>query len=185
LPREDVDMVAVPIPMSGATAPVFDVNSLKVTAIGVDHGPVKPAYGYRFDYDGRSITVSGDTSYYPPLANAAMGSDVLVHEAQSLEMIGILGSVMTRADRPRPAQIMHDIRTYHTTPVEAARIANMAQAKLLLFTHTIPPLPNWIAERAFLAGVSGTRHGDWMLGRDGTLIRLPGHSDVIEKTAIH
>jgi ribonuclease Z len=185
LPREDVDMVAVTVPMSGATAPVFDSGGLKVTAIRVDHGPVKPAYGYRFDYDGRSITVSGDTSYYPPLAKAALGSDVLVHEAQSLEMIAELGEVMTVAGRPRPAQIMHDIRTYHTTPVEAARIANMAQAKLLLITHTIPPLPNWIAERAFLAGVSDTRHGDWMLGHDGTLIRLPGHSDEIEKTAIH
>ncbi|HUB85215.1 MAG TPA: MBL fold metallo-hydrolase [Rhizomicrobium sp.] len=185
LPREDVDMVAVPIPMSGATARVFDANGLKVTAIRVDHGPVKPAYGYRFDYDGRSITVSGDTAYYPPLAKAATGSDVLVHEAQSNAMIAILGSVMMQNGRPRPAKIMHDIRTYHTTPVEAARIANMANAKLLLYTHTIPPLPNWIAERAFLAGVSDVRHGDWMLGHDGTLIRLPGHSDTIEKTAIH
>jgi ribonuclease Z len=87
--------------------------------------------------------------------------------------------------RPRPAKVMHDIRTYHTTPVEAARIANMAKAKLLVFTHTIPPLPNWIAERAFLAGVSDVRHCDWMLGHDGTLIRLPGHSDAIEKTSIH
>jgi ribonuclease Z len=185
LPREDVDMVAVPVPMSGATAPVFDTNGLKVTAVRVDHGPVKPAYGYRFDYEGRSITVSGDTAYYPPLAKAAMGSDVLVHEGQSLKLIAVLGSVMSATGHPRPAQIMHDIRTYHTTPVEAARIANMAQAKLLLITHTIPPLPNWIAERAFLAGVSDTRQGDWMLGHDGTLIRLPGHSDEIEKSAIH
>jgi ribonuclease Z len=184
LPREDVDMVAVPVPMSGATAPVFDANGLKVTAIRVDHGPVKPAYGYRFDYDGRSITVSGDTAYYPPLAKAALGSDVLVHEGQSLAMIAILGKVMTAAGRPRVAKIMHDIRTYHSTPVEAARIANMAQAKLLLITHTIPPLPNRIAERAFLAGVSDVRPHGVLLGHDGTLIRLPDHSDAIEKTAI-
>ena len=185
LPREDVDMVSVIVPMTGATAPVFDANGLNVTAIRVNHGPVKPAYGYRFDYAGRSISISGDTAYYPPFAEAAHGSDVVVHEAQNNDLVAILGSVFTAAGRPRPAKIMHDIPDYHTTPVEAARIANQAQAKLLLFTHTIPPLPNWIAERAFLAGVSDARHGDWMLGHDGTLIRLPGHSDVIEKTRIN
>ncbi|MGA9796389.1 MAG: MBL fold metallo-hydrolase [Rhizomicrobium sp.] len=184
LPREDVDLVAVPVPMSGATAPVFDINGLKVTAIRVNHGPVKPAYGYRFDYDGRSVTISGDTSYYPPLAVAARGSDVLVHEAQSNVLVGILGQALAAANRPRPAKIMHDIQTYHTTPVEAARIANFAQAKLLVFTHINPPLPNAIAERAFLDGVSAVRPSGWLLGRDGTLIRLPGHSDAIQKDNI-
>jgi ribonuclease Z len=185
LPREDVDLVAIPIPMSGATAPVFDMNGLKVTAIRVDHGPVKPAYGYRFDYAGRSVTISGDTSYYPPLAVAARGTDVLVHEAQSNVLVSILGEALTAAGRPRPAKIMHDIQTYHTTPVEAARLANLAQAKLLVFTHINPPLPNAIAERAFLDGVSDVRPDGWALGRDGMLIRLPGHSDAIEKTNIN
>ncbi len=67
LPREDVDLTAVAIPMSGATAPALDASGLKVTAIRVDHGPVKPAYGYRFDYAGRSVTISGDTKPYLPL----------------------------------------------------------------------------------------------------------------------
>jgi ribonuclease Z len=184
LPREDVDLVAVQIPMTGATAPVFDTNGLKVTAIRVNHGPVKPAYGYRFDYAGRSVTVSGDTSAYEPLAQAARGSDVLVHEAQSNRLVAILGEVLASAGRSRPAKIMHDIPSYHTTPVEAARIANEAHAKLLVFTHINPPLPNEIAERAFLDGVSDVRPDGWVLGRDGTLIRLPGHSDAIEKTSI-
>jgi ribonuclease Z len=184
LPREVVDMVAVPIPMSGAVAQVFDDGGLKVTAIKVHHDPVKPAYGYRFDFDGRSVTISGDTAYYEPLALAARGSDVLVHEAQSNELVGILGAVMAKAGRTRPAKIMHDIPDYHTTPVEAARIANLAQAKLLVFTHINPPLPNFIAERAFLRGVTDVRPNGWLMGRDGTLIRLPGHSDKIEETTV-
>ncbi|MGN6517213.1 MAG: MBL fold metallo-hydrolase [Rhizomicrobium sp.] len=184
LPREDVDMVPVVIPMSGATAPVLNVHGLKITAIRVDHGPVKPAYGYRFDYDGRSITVSGDTSPYEPLAQAARGSDVLVHEAQSNKLVGILGAALAKAGRPRPAKIMHDIPTYHTTPVEAAKIANDAGAKFLVFTHINPPLPNGIAERAFLEGVSDVRPSGWLLGRDGTLIRLPAHSTAIEETTV-
>lgn len=180
LPREDVDMVAVPIPMGGATAPVLNDDGLKITAIRVNHGPVKPAYGYRFDYAGRSVTISGDTSYFPPLAVAARGSDVLVHEAQSNVLVGILEQELRASGRDRPAKIMHDIPGYHTTPVEAACLANLAQAKLLVFTHINPPLPNAIAERAFLDGVSDVRPDGWLLGRDGTLIRLPGHSSVIE-----
>jgi ribonuclease Z len=54
LPREDVDLVPVVVPMTGATAPALNANGLVVTAIRVDHGPVKPAYGFRFDYAGRS-----------------------------------------------------------------------------------------------------------------------------------
>jgi len=184
LPREDVDLVPVIVPMSGATAPVFSANGLTVTAIKVDHGPVKPAYGYRFDYAGRSVAISGDTSYYEPFARAAHGSDVMVHEAQSNKMVAILEHALRAGGYPRPAKIMHDIPTYHTTPVEAARIANLAQAKLLVFSHINPPLPNWIAERAFLEGVSATRPDGWVLGRDGMLIRLPGQSAAIERTTI-
>jgi ribonuclease Z len=186
LPREAVDLVAVPIPMDGATAPALDANGLHVTAIRVHHDPVKPAYGYRFDFTGRSITVSGDTAAYEPFAIAARGSDVLVHEAQSNVLVGILGDVMTQAGRTRPAKIMHDIPGYHTTPVDAARIANDAQAKLLVFTHINPPLPfAFAAEHAFLAGVSDVRPDGWLLGHDGTLIRLPGHSETIEQTEVN
>lgn len=181
LPREDVDLVAVPIAMPGATTVALSANGLRVTAIRVHHDPVKPAFGYRFDYAGRSVTVSGDTAAYVPLADAARGCDVLVHEAQSDALVGILGDAMTQAGRPRPAKIMHDIPVYHTQPVEAARIANLAQAKLLVFTHINPPLRvPVIAERAFLAGVSDVRRDGWMLGHDGLVIRLPEHSDAIE-----
>jgi ribonuclease Z len=184
LPREDADLVAVIVPMAGATAPVLETGGLTVTAIKVRHGPVNPAYGYRFDYAGRSVTISGDTSFYEPLAVAARGSDVLVHEAQSNRLVALLGEAFTAGGHPRQAKIMHDIPSYHATPVEAARIANDAHAKLLVFTHLDPPLPNWFVERAFLAGVSDVRPNGWALGRDGTLIRLPGNSDTVEQTTI-
>ena len=162
----------------------FVTNGLKVTAVLVDHGPVKPAYGYRFDYGGRSVTVSGDTSANANLARAAMGTDVLVHEALSPELVGILGDAMTAAGRPRPAKIMHDIPGYHTSPIDAARIANTAHAKLLVYTHLLPILPNAIAERAFLRGVSDVRPDGVVLGHDGLLIRLPQNSGTLEQSSV-
>jgi len=185
LPPEAADLVAVPVPLGQSpTAIALKDGGLTVTAIRVNHGPVKPAYGYRFDFAGRSITISGDTEPDEDLARAAHGSDVLVHEALSPELVGILGAAVAAAGHPRSAKIMHDIPGYHSSPVAAARIANEAQAKLLVFTHLLPVLPNAIAERAFLRGVSDVRPDGVVLGYDGLLVRLPGHSDNIEQSTL-
>jgi ribonuclease Z len=43
---------------------VYSRNGVTVTAFEVDHGKyIKPAYGYRVDYAGRSVVISGDTRY--------------------------------------------------------------------------------------------------------------------------
>jgi ribonuclease Z len=181
LPPDAATMIAVPV---AADSVALDAGGLKVRAILVDHGPVKPAYGYRFDFHGRSVTVSGDTVADENLAHAALGSDVLVHEGLSPELVGILGAAMTKVGRWRAAKIMHDIPGYHTSPVEAARIANEAHAKLLVFTHLLPVLPDAIAERAFLRGVSDVRPDGVVLGHDGLLVRLPANGTAIEQSSV-
>lgn len=182
LPPQAAPLVAVPltIPEGATTAAVFDALGLKVTAIRVKHEPANPAYGYRFDYVGRSVTVSGDTAYDEDLAKAAHGTDVLVHEGLAPELVGIMEAEMLAAGRTRPAKIMHDIPGYHTAPVDAAKIANLADAKLLLFTHLLPILPNTIAVRAFLKGVDAVRPSGVRVGHDGMVVRLPKGSDELK-----
>ena len=182
LPPEGALLVAVPIviPPDTTTTSVFDAMGLKVTAVRVKHEPANPAYGYRFDFGGRSVTISGDTIYDEDLAHAAHDTDVLVHEGLSPELVGIMHDEMLAAGRPRPAKIMHDIPGYHTSPVDAARIANMAHAKLLVFTHLLPILPNEIAVRAFLKGVSDVRPDGVKVGHDGLIVRLPAQSSDID-----
>ncbi|HWD27693.1 MAG TPA: MBL fold metallo-hydrolase [Rhizomicrobium sp.] len=182
LPPDAVKLVAVPIviPASTTTTQVFDIGGLKVTAVRVKHEPANPAYGYRFDFDGRSVTISGDTIYDEDLARAANGTDVLVHEGLAPELVGIMRDEMLAAGRPRAAKIMHDIPGYHTAPVDAARVANEAHAKLLVFTHLLPILPNEIAVRAFLKGVSDVRPDGVRVAHDGMVVRLPGKSDAVE-----
>lgn len=58
---------------------VYQQGDVVVTAFLVDHGHVKPAYGYRVDYAGRSVVLSGDTTYTPNLVANAKGVDLLVH----------------------------------------------------------------------------------------------------------
>ena len=160
---------------------VLEQDGLKITAILVHHEPATPAYGYRFDYHGRSIVVSGDTAPDENLAHMAHGADILVHEGLSPAMVGVMHDALASAGHPRQAKIFHDIPDYHTSPVEAARIANEAQVRLLVFTHIIPMLPNGFAERLFLRGVSDVRPDGVRLGHDGYVVRLPGGSKAIEE----
>ena len=36
---------------------VYDQGGVKLTAFEVDHQPVKPAFGYRVDFAGRSVVL--------------------------------------------------------------------------------------------------------------------------------
>jgi ribonuclease Z len=66
---------------------VFDNNGIKVTAFLVDHGRVKPAFGYRVDYGGHSVALSGDTRFSENLIQFSRGVDVLIHEAADEEAV--------------------------------------------------------------------------------------------------
>ena len=159
---------------------VFEMNGLRIRAFPVRHDPVRPAYGYRFDYLGRSVVISGDTSATPALVDAAKGADVLVHEAEAKHMVSKVSEVAAKLGRPRVAKIMTDIQDYHSSPREAAEAANAAGVQLLVLTHLAPPPPNRIAERIFTRGVDEVRADGWLLGQDGLLITLPADSESID-----
>ena len=159
---------------------VLEGDGLTITAFPVNHDPVRPAYGYRFDYLGRSIVLSGDAWPSPSLVEAAKGADVLFHEAQANHVVRQINEVAREVDRPRIAKITEDIQTYHTTPTEAAEIANEAGVGLLVMYHLTPPPPASAVERIFSRGVSDVREDDWVLADDGLLVTLPADSQEIE-----
>ncbi len=157
---------------------MLERDGLTITAFVVDHSPVRPAVGYRFDFRGRSMVVSGDTKKNTNLQRFAAGVDLLVHEALNPQLVGLLNHGAERAGRPRLVKITHDILDYHTTPVEAAQIARDAGVGYLLYNHIVLPLPSM--DETFLDGVAETWSGPVSVGRDGTLVRLPADSEVIE-----
>jgi ribonuclease Z len=176
---EEMEAHVVPLGGDGAAegrALVLEEDGLVVTAFLVDHHPAAPALGYRFDYKGRSVVVSGDTASDPTVTEVARGADVLVHEAQANHLLAILQEAAANAGRPRVAKVLTDITDYHTTPVEAAQIANDAGVKLLVLTHLTPPPPTRLVERMFVRGVSEMRPSGWELGDDGLFVELPAES---------
>jgi len=166
-------------PSGLATAVVWRDGDLTVTAIRVAHEPVTPAYAYRFDYRGRSVVISGDTRKWPPLAEAAKGADVLIHEAQNADMTRLMSRTLTAGGNPRMASIMADTLSYHTTPVEAAEIARAAGVKRLVLYHlTQAGLPFFTPE-AFTRGMDAGGPLDWRLSKDGMTIDLPPGGDEV------
>ncbi len=152
---------------------VLDENGLKVTAFPVKHDPVEPAVGYRFDYQGRSVVISGDTAYSESLVAAAKDADVLIHEAQANHMVAKMQRAAAAAGNATLAQIFADIPDYHTTPEEAARAANEAGADWLLLSHLTPAPDNPLAKRIFMRGVKKVRPDKVRLAEDRLLVTLP------------
>ncbi|MFZ0659626.1 MAG: MBL fold metallo-hydrolase [Candidatus Binataceae bacterium] len=179
-----IDTPAGAPPCAGGSATVFEENGLKVTAFTVNHAPVVPAYGYRFDFKGRSVVVSGDTTVCANLVAESKGADVLIHEAQSATMVKMIQAAANRAGNARAAKIMHDILSYHTTPVEAATEANEAGVQLLVLSHLGPPTPNALARMAFMRGVAAVRPHGVIMGSDGMLLTLPIGSKAIISSSV-
>jgi ribonuclease Z len=175
-----------PTPAKDRTGLVYDDGALRITAIEVDHAPIEPAYAYRFDYRGRSVVVTGDLKYHPPLVRGAMDADILVCEAISRSMTRSLEAAARSAGSDRTAAVMADVQGYHISPEEAARIANDAHVGLLVFYHLLPAPDGWLTRRLFARGVNGVRKGAWTLAVDGSLYTLPlaGGDPRIERIGI-
>ena len=171
---------AFTLPPPGGSAVVWDRDGVKITTFPVDHDPVKPAVGYRFDYGGRSVVISGDTKKSATVQHEAEHVDLLVHEALAPQLVAVITEAAAAAGRHNIEKITRDILTYHTTPVQAAEIAQAAGVRHLLFYHIVPPLPFPGLASVFLEGVGKAYSGDVTLGRDGTMISLPRGSDAIE-----
>lgn len=184
MPPETWPMVPHTIVLSGSetaardrSALVLDEGGLRITAIEVNHAPISPAFAYRFDYKGRSVVVTGDLKFHPPLVNAAKNADVLVSEAIAVGMTRALGRGATEGGRDRTAAIMHDIEDYHITPEQAAGIANDARVKLLVFYHLLPAPDGMLTRRLFAQGLDKARSGDWTIADDGSVYTMPIGSD--------
>lgn len=169
-----------PTPAPGQGVVVLQQGDLKVTAFSVDHPPITPAVGYRFDYKGRSALISGDTNRSATLEKFAQGVDLLVHEALSPELVDVLTAGATEAGAPKLAQITRDIHGYHATPVQVGEIAAKAGAQHLLYYHVVPALPLRRLEKLFVKGVDAVYDGGVTVGRDGTWVSLPAGSRTLD-----
>jgi ribonuclease Z len=123
------------IPPEGATfsaldieeGVVYDANGVQVRAFDVDHGEaIKPAFGYRVDYAGRSVVISGDTRMCDNLIRFSGGADVIVHEVAA-----------TTEAAYRHSEGLRKAIDHHITPEQAGEVFTRLNPRLAVYTHLV------------------------------------------------
>ena len=143
---------------------IYDQGGVKVTAIEVDHGELlKPAFGFRVDYDGRSVTISGDTRFSENLIDKGMGTDLLIHQVAAVQE-ALLASPVFKV-----------ILSHHTRPEEAGTVFNRVKPKLAVYYHFVllgtPAIPA-VTEKEVLEMTRKTYSGPLLLGEDLMAFRI-------------
>jgi ribonuclease Z len=110
---------------------VYDRGGARVTAFLVDHGVVKPAFGYRIDFSRHSVVLSGDTRYSENLIRFSQKADLLIHE--------VIDPDTFRAKNPSmSAERVQAIVGHHTTPELAGTVFAKVKPKLAVYSHIVP-----------------------------------------------
>jgi ribonuclease BN (tRNA processing enzyme) len=126
---------------------VYKDANVTVTTFPTRHA--MESYGYRFETADRTIVISGDTGPTDETIKACSGCDVLVHEAQPLELYAKM-----------PDRLHSFVTSYHTTTEQLAALATRAKPKLLVTYHTVG-FRSGIAPPAFLSSSVGGRPLTW------------------------
>lgn len=153
--------VEISLPNDAAEEPflIYEDDHVKVTAVLVDHPPVHPAFGFRFDTVDGSITFSGDTAESHALVKLAYDTDILVHEAVNLEFFVSKGF---------DAAFLNHQQQSHTTPEGAGRIATASGAKRLVLSH----LAGVATPDEWAAGAASTYTGPVQVATSGQRFSL-------------
>lgn len=104
---------------------VYENDGVEVIAFEVDHGPMEPAFGFRINYNGYSVVISGDTTFSENLIKHASETDLLIHEV----------IVVRREGEEHKSEAIKNIEAYHTTPEQAGEVFKQVQPKLAAYTH--------------------------------------------------
>lgn len=139
---------------------VLEKDGLKVTAFEVDHGPVKPAFGYRVDHGGRSVVLSGDTRVSQNLIRHAEGVDLLVHEVASPETFQRAGVPPARA---------RTVIEHHVTPEQAGEVFARTKPRLAVYSHIVLPIAT---EHDLIPPTRRTYSGRLEVGEDLMVIEV-------------
>lgn len=128
---------------------VYDDGSVRVIAFTVDHGRVKPALGYRIDYSGHSVVISGDTTFSQKVIHFAYGADCLIHVAWSVV-----------ANNPTPPSLRS-----LASAEDAARVFATVRPRLAVVYH-------YKDEKGLANAIRGAYKGSFVIAKDLMTIEI-------------
>jgi len=117
------------------------------------------------------VVFSGDTTYFPPLADFARGADYLIHEAMYAPA---MAAVVRRT--ANGASLLAHLEASHTVPQDVGRIAAAAGVRTLVLNHLVPPTGFvfdgvTLTAEMWIEAVRATFSGSVIVGKD--LLELP------------
>lgn len=152
---------------------VYDTDGITISAFRVEHPNWAHAYGYKFEYQGKSIVISGDTRSAKNLITHSKNADILIHEALNVDMMQTISGALRKHGGGIDPERMNLIISVHTPTDDLAKLATEAAVDRLVLTHLIPPIPaNGFVEAEFTAGMGKLYKGDITVARDGMRIDL-------------
>jgi ribonuclease BN (tRNA processing enzyme) len=140
---------------------VTEDENVRVTAALVEHPPVSPAFGYRFDCPDRSIVISGDTRPSRALIELAQDADVLVHEVMHVPSIE---SIIE--GEPNAKTLREHLLASHTTTEQVGKLATEAGVKTLVLSHFVPGGYPFLSDQTWYDAVRPHFSGNLVVGRD-------------------
>lgn len=152
---------------------VYNEGGLLISAFRVEHPNWNHAYGYKFEYQGKTIVISGDTRYAPNLVKHARDADILIHEALNVDMMQTIAGALRKHGGGIDPERMNLIISVHTPTDTLAELATEAGVDRLVLTHLIPPIPaSGFVEAEFTGGMDKLYEGNITVARDGMRIDL-------------
>ena len=154
---------------------VYEAHGLRVIAFTVDHGAaIRPAYGYRIEYQGHVAVISGDTRYNENVVAYGSGADLLVHEV-AIARPELLGE-------PHIQRIVN----HHTTAREAGLVFARTKPKLAVYTHLVMLASDTITAPAIdelIAETRTTYAGPLVVGEDLMSFSI-GDTVIVQRPAV-
>jgi len=147
--------------------PLLSQDDVRVTALRVVHPPVTESYAFKFELGPKKVVFSGDTIFFPALAEFANEADYLIHEV--LYAPGVDALV---AQRPNAETLKASIMSHHTEAEDVGRIATMANVKTLVLNHFVPSDGKTLTPEVWRDAVRKTFNGNIVVGRDLLQLQL-------------
>jgi hypothetical protein len=148
--------------------------------IKVDHAPVKPAFGYRFEMNHQTIVVSGDTCKCSSLIKNSLGADILVQEVLCCDFVLRASQAHKRVGNEFQARLMKDILIYHSSVQDCIDIANAAKVDTMLFTHLVPAPNNSFMKKMVFGACKRPKsfeNNNVFIGEDGMIAKVCSFSE--------
>ncbi|GAS93855.1 uncharacterized protein RMCC_0821 [Mycolicibacterium canariasense] len=162
----------IAVPQNVRSARVYDEGGITIDAHLVVHDPVKPAFGYVIQYQGKKVFVSGDTEVSPLNMPAMQNADLVVHEAYASHLVRRAIPIMREMGMDYDAEVAERTIAYHADTIALAKQAQQAGVKHVVLTHLTPYPDSAIKRYLFTHGMADYYSGTVTVGKDGMVIAV-------------